>query len=139
MTSRELRPDPLRAPCPVLPCPLPSYALPNMGYSPQPWQPLSSNKPCYNEVPQLFPRHIFVTTQQRLDMANAVRRSSRICRHFVRGICTWGASCRFSHDFNDTNAEVSPQSISAEPEEEAWSPSGPTESIVISTWQHQPY
>lgn len=25
-------------------------------------------------------------------------KSTRICRHFARGRCTWGAQCRFSHD-----------------------------------------
>lgn len=25
-------------------------------------------------------------------------KSTRVCRHFVRGRCTWGAACRFSHE-----------------------------------------
>lgn len=29
---------------------------------------------------------------------NGASKSARVCRHFVRGRCTWGAQCRFSHD-----------------------------------------
>ncbi|CUG86102.1 Hypothetical protein, putative [Bodo saltans] len=32
-------------------------------------------------------------------------KSTRVCRHFVRGRCTWGAACRFSHEA-DRAAEV---------------------------------
>lgn len=29
--------------------------------------------------------------------SNPTGKSSRICRHFIRGMCTWGSECRFSH------------------------------------------
>ena len=115
MTSRELH-----APCPVLPYPQPSYSSLPREMVPA-WEPTTCRP-----IPAPF------------HYVNAVRSSSRLCRHFARGTCTWGASCRFSHDFND--AGVSPQSISAEPEEEELTEWGrPTQGIVIAVRQHQPY
>lgn len=31
-------------------------------------------------------------------MGGSVAKSSRVCRHYVRGRCTWGPQCRFTHD-----------------------------------------
>lgn len=33
-----------------------------------------------------------------LEGADARGKSTRVCRHFARGRCTWGDQCRFSHD-----------------------------------------
>eukprot|EP00744_Colponema_vietnamica_P006636 GILI01009623.1.p1 GENE.GILI01009623.1~~GILI01009623.1.p1 ORF type:complete len:345 (+),score=87.94 GILI01009623.1:145-1179(+) len=40
-----------------------------------------------------------------VDGADARGKSTRICRHFARGRCTWGDQCRFSHDPNQIQAE----------------------------------
>lgn len=40
-----------------------------------------------------------------VDGADTRGKSTRICRHFARGRCTWGDQCRFSHDPNQIQAE----------------------------------
>jgi len=67
-------------------------------------------------------------------------KSRRLCRHFARGTCTWGMSCRFSHDIHEAipedeiEEEVS-YTLGGYPVAQAVH-----EGIVItSVRQHQPY
>ncbi|RNF26332.1 uncharacterized protein Tco025E_01499 [Trypanosoma conorhini] len=39
-----------------------------------------------------------ITDNLRPSVPSAAPKSQRVCRHFARGRCTWGSSCRFSHD-----------------------------------------
>ncbi|ORC91957.1 uncharacterized protein TM35_000041710 [Trypanosoma theileri] len=39
-----------------------------------------------------------ITENLRTSVPPAAPKSQRVCRHFARGRCTWGSSCRFSHD-----------------------------------------
>lgn len=39
-----------------------------------------------------------ISENLRSSLPPSALRSQRVCRHFARGRCTWGASCRFSHD-----------------------------------------
>ncbi|CBH14468.1 zinc finger protein family member, putative [Trypanosoma equiperdum] len=39
-----------------------------------------------------------ITESLRTGVTPAAPKSQRVCRHFARGRCTWGTSCRFSHE-----------------------------------------
>ncbi|KEG10994.1 hypothetical protein DQ04_03071000 [Trypanosoma grayi] len=39
-----------------------------------------------------------ITDALRSSVPPAAPKNQRVCRHFARGRCTWGSSCRFSHD-----------------------------------------
>ncbi|RNF06327.1 hypothetical protein TcG_10395 [Trypanosoma cruzi] len=46
-----------------------------------------------------------ITENLRSSVPPAAPKSQRVCRHFARGRCTWGSSCRFSHDVERAAAD----------------------------------
>lgn len=74
-----------------------------------------------SQNPQMLVDALKSQQQQQNQSQPSSGKSSRVCRHFVRGRCTWGAACRFSHEA-DRAGEVSDGLIGMLPSPKVSSP-----------------
>ncbi|KAG8340077.1 putative Zinc finger C x8 C x5 C x3 H type (and similar) [Trypanosoma vivax] len=49
-----------------------------------------------------------ITENLRTTVSPAAPKNQRVCRHFARGRCTWGSSCRFSHEVERSPMDDAP-------------------------------
>jgi hypothetical protein len=52
----------------------------------------------HRERPKMMTQNPQLIVEALKGQQASTGKSTRVCRHFVRGRCTWGAACRFSHE-----------------------------------------